>query len=179
MYVPSGYGEALAEALWGIEETLGGVLYGTEALGALRIEKGHVAGAELDGRTTLEDLGMGRMASTAKPFIGSVLRHRAGMTDPSRPRLVGIKPVEPGQRLRNGALLFADQNVSGHGIGWISSVTYSHECAGHIGLGCIAGGLDAWLDRTAVLSDPVRGDRFSVRVVAPCFVDPEGVRLHA
>ena len=179
VYVPSGFGEALAEVLWATVEPQGGVLYGTEALGALRIEKGHVAGAELDGRTTLDDLGMGRMASTTKPFIGSVLRHRAGLADPNRPRLVGIVPVEPGQRLRNGALLFADQNVSGHGIGWISSVTYSHECAGHIGLGFIAGGLASWMDRTAVLSDPVRGDCFAVRVVAPCFVDPQGERLHA
>ena len=38
--------------------------YGLEALGVLRIEKGHPAGAELSGQTTAQDLGLGRMLST-------------------------------------------------------------------------------------------------------------------
>ena len=37
-----------------------------EALGALRVEKGHVTGAELDGRVTIDDAGLGKMASTKK-----------------------------------------------------------------------------------------------------------------
>ena len=39
------------------------IVYGVEALGALRVEKGHVAGAEIEGRTTLADMGLARMAS--------------------------------------------------------------------------------------------------------------------
>ena len=39
---------------------LGGCAYGTEALGVLRIEKGHVAGNELNGQTTARDLGLAR-----------------------------------------------------------------------------------------------------------------------
>jgi sarcosine oxidase subunit alpha len=179
VYVPSGYGEALAERLWAAAEPVGAVLYGTEALGALRIEKGHAAGAELDGRTTLDDLGLGRMASSRKPFVGNVLRKRPDLLKPERPRLVGVVPVESDRGLHNGALLFADEAVSGHGVGWITSVTYSHDVGGHIGLGFIAGGLEAWTDRTAILADPVRGLRFAVRIVPPCFVDPDGERLHA
>ena len=43
---------------------LGVVPYGTEALGIMRIEKGHVAGPELNGTTTAGDLGFARMMST-------------------------------------------------------------------------------------------------------------------
>ncbi|WP_287207863.1 2Fe-2S iron-sulfur cluster-binding protein, partial [Mesorhizobium sp.] len=47
--------------------------YGVEALGTLRIEKGHVASPEIDGRTTLDDLGLGRMIGRRSGFVGGVL----------------------------------------------------------------------------------------------------------
>ena len=59
-------------------EPFGIAPYGTEALGVMRIEKGHVAGNELNGQTTARDLGLGRMMSTKKDFIGRVLAGRAG-----------------------------------------------------------------------------------------------------
>src|SRR5215472_6922694 len=58
--VPARYGDALPRALMQAGEPFGIVPYGTEALGVMRIEKGHVAGNELDGRTTADDLGFGR-----------------------------------------------------------------------------------------------------------------------
>ncbi|WP_227591756.1 hypothetical protein, partial [Klebsiella aerogenes] len=58
------------------------VPYGLEAMGAMRIEKGHVAGPELDGRTTPADLGLGRMVSAKKAFVGKVLLGREGLGDP-------------------------------------------------------------------------------------------------
>ena len=71
------------------------VPYGMEALGVLRIEKGHVAGPELDGRTTARDLGLGRMLSTRKAFIGQTLMARPGLADPQRPALVGLNRSRP------------------------------------------------------------------------------------
>ncbi|ESX97740.1 hypothetical protein X753_32005 [Mesorhizobium sp. LNJC399B00] len=44
--------------------------YGVEALGALRLEKGQVAGPEIDGRTTLDDLGLSRMAGKRSGYVG-------------------------------------------------------------------------------------------------------------
>ena len=38
----------------------------------MRIEKGHVAGNEINGQTTARDLGLGRMMSTKKDYIGRV-----------------------------------------------------------------------------------------------------------
>ena len=45
------------------------VPYGTEALGVMRIEKGHAAGNELNGTTSALNLGMGRMVSKKKDSI--------------------------------------------------------------------------------------------------------------
>ena len=45
--------------------------YGTEAMGIMRIEKGHVAGPELDGRTTATDLGLQKLLSSKKDFLNS------------------------------------------------------------------------------------------------------------
>ena len=64
--------------------------YGTEAMGIMRIEKGHVAGPELDGRMTASDLGLQKLVSTKKDFIGSVMMQREGLQDKKRPKLVGL-----------------------------------------------------------------------------------------
>ncbi|MEC7256402.1 MAG: sarcosine oxidase subunit alpha, partial [Pseudomonadota bacterium] len=49
--VPARYGDALMARLMSLGNDLGATPYGTEALGVLRIEKGHAAGAELNGQT--------------------------------------------------------------------------------------------------------------------------------
>ena len=58
--VPAGYGDALVRATDARPASEFGVMpYGTEALGVMRIEKGHVAGNELNGQTAARDLGLG------------------------------------------------------------------------------------------------------------------------
>ena len=60
-------------------EPFGIMPYGTEAMSTLRIEKGHVVvGAEADGRTTADDLGMGKLVNAGKWCIGKPLLARAG-----------------------------------------------------------------------------------------------------
>ena len=44
----------------------------------MRIEKGHPAGNELNGRTTAGDLGLERMMSKKKDFVGRVMARRPG-----------------------------------------------------------------------------------------------------
>jgi len=178
VYVRSGDAEPVADALWEATKPLGGCLYGTEALGAMRIEKGHVAGSELDGRTTLEDLGLGKMASSKKAYIGKALAAREGLHDVDRQQLVGVIPTGDGKRLRAGALLMADAEQKGHGEGLITAVTYSVEMGHWIGLGLIKGGLDRWDGKTAMSADPVRDGNTEVRIVSPHFLDPKGERMH-
>src|SRR5256885_8535110 len=79
------------------------VPYGTEALGVMRIEKGHVAGNELNGTTTAADLGLGKLMAKHKDYIGRILAGRPGLSAPDRPVLVGVKPLDRSKHLRAGA----------------------------------------------------------------------------
>ncbi len=177
-YVPSDYGSLMMDLLWGASEPLDGCLYGLEALGALRIEKGHVTGAELDGRVTIDDAGLGKMASPKKLFIGSALRQRPEMMKEGRPQLVGIKPVDRDKTFNAGAILCQPDRVSGLGEGWITAVTHSPVMGHWIGLGFISGGHEAWSGKTAIAADPVRKGNVEVEIVSPHMYDPSGERMH-
>src|SRR6185369_11024800 len=125
--VPARYGDATIRAIMDAGEEWKIVPYGTEALGVMRIEKGHVAGNELNGQTTAADLGLGRMMSTKKDFIGRILSQRPGLVAADRPTLVGLKPVDRSARLRAGAHFLAPgadarlENDEGH----VTSVAFS------------------------------------------------------
>ena len=105
--VPARFGDALIRRLMEAGQEFGVCAYGSEALGVMRIEKGHISGPELNGTTTPRDLGLGGMVSTKKDFIGRVLGTRAGLVDPNRPSLTGFRPVNRSERLRSGAHFIA------------------------------------------------------------------------
>ncbi len=178
VYVPSDYGPDMMDLFWQEAGSLQGCLYGLEALGALRIEKGHVTGAELDGRVTIEDAGLGKMASPNKAYIGSVLRKRPDLLREDRPRLVGIRPRDRSLTFNAGSILCKENAVSGLGEGWITAVTHSPALGHWIGLGFINGGYEAWQERTVVASDPVRKGDVEVEIISPHMYDPDGERMH-
>jgi sarcosine oxidase subunit alpha len=153
--------------------------YGIEALGVMRIEKGHVAGNELNGTTTATDLGLGRMMSKKKDFIGRVLAGRSGLIDPERPALVGIVPVDKSARLFAGAHFLALDSAAAleNGQGYVTSVAFSPMLGHWIGLGLLARGPQRVGERFRAHS-PLRGGDAEVEVVGPVFFDPEGARLH-
>ena len=91
--VPTAYGDALIRKIMEAGAEFDVTPYGTEALGVMRIEKGHAAGNELNGTTTAQNLGMGRMVSKTKDSIGSSLSEREGLNAADDLRQVGIKPV--------------------------------------------------------------------------------------
>jgi len=176
-YVPADYGVALWEQILAAGEPLGMKPYGLEALAALRIEKGHVAGLELDHRNTLEDLGLSKMAATDKPFIGQVLGQRPLLRSPERWSLVGIECLEPGKRLRGGSILFAlTDTIEGHGRGHITSVTWSTVLEKFIALGLYQGGLKH-TGEEIVCAFPLKREKTRARIVSPVFLDPHGGRL--
>jgi sarcosine oxidase subunit alpha len=177
---PAGYGEALAIALAKAGEEFGLTLYGTEALSVMRIEKGHVAGNELNGHTTANDLGLSRMMSTKKDYIGRVMAARPALVDRGRPSLVGLKPMDPGARLRAGAH-FVPLGVSASpetDEGYVTSTAFSPLLGHWIGLGLLANGPQRTGERIRAY-DPVRSGDVEVEVVSPVFVDPKGERLRA
>ncbi|WP_287318303.1 sarcosine oxidase subunit alpha family protein [Mesorhizobium sp.] len=152
--------------------------YGVETLGALRVEKGHVAAPEIDGRTTLDDLGLSRMASKRSGYVGEVLGRREAFSDPARPRLVGLRCVEPGKQLRGDAILFKPgEPMRGHGLGRITSVTYSPTLDAWVALGLLARNA-AEEGAEIVATCPIKGQTVRARIVSPIFLDPKGERLH-
>ncbi len=177
VYVRSPEAERLWDALKGAVEAEGGGPYGLEALDILRVEKGHVTHREIDGRVTLADLGMPRMASARKPFIGSALLRRPGLEREDRRRLVGLEPVEPGARVQAGAILCRPGRRRGHGVGHVTSVADSPTVGRRIALGFAEGGLAAFEGEELVAMDPTAKRETRLRVVSPGFVDPEGERL--
>ena len=178
VYVPSDYAPAMMDLLWQAVDPLGGCLYGLEALGAMRIEKGHVTGAELDGRVSIDDAGLGKMASDKKSYIGSVLRKRPALLSEDRPQLVGVFPKDRDQTFKAGAILCKQDALTGHGEGWITGVTYSPVLGHWIGIGFISGGHEPWSGHTVVAADPVRSANTDVEIVSPHMVDPEGERMY-
>jgi sarcosine oxidase subunit alpha len=176
--VPAGYGGALAGMLADAGREFGATPYGTEALSVMRIEKGHVAGNELNGQTVALDLGLGRMMSTKKDFVGRLMATRPALVDPQRPSLVGLKPVQSGDRLRAGAHFIA-RGVSPApetDEGYMTSTAFSPTLGHWIGLGLLAGGAQR-IGELVRAYDPVRSGDIEVEVVSPVFVDPEGVRV--
>jgi glycine cleavage system aminomethyltransferase T len=176
VYTPTHHGRAVWDHLLALGQPWNLRSYGLEALGSLRIEKGHVVGSEMDGRTTLDDMGAGKMASQLKPFWGDALRRSENLTRTDRPSLVGLEAVDPNEPPNNGAILFfADDEIKGHGRGHITSTTYSKQVGKAIALGLLQGGTRR-IGETIIAASPVHGRQYQLKVVAPCFLDAEGVR---
>jgi sarcosine oxidase subunit alpha len=176
--VPATHGDALVRALFEAGAGLGVTPYGTEALGVMRVEKGHPAGAELNGQTTAGDLGLGGLMSKKKDYIGRVLARRPGLIDPDRPTLVGLAPVDKGARLRAGAHLLAPgaRPVAANDQGYVTSAAYSPTLGHWIALALLQRGPARHGERI-IAHDPVRGGDIEAEVCPPVFVDPLGERL--
>src|SRR4029077_12667900 len=92
--VPARHALAAWTALLEAGEPLGIRPYGLDALNTLRIEKGHVTTAELNGNTSAPDLGFQRLLKKQGDFVGRALAERPGLKDPERLQLVGVRPVD-------------------------------------------------------------------------------------
>ncbi len=178
--VPTRYGDALIRRLMQEGAEFDVTPYGTEALGVMRIEKGHAAGNELNGTTTARDLGMGRMVSDKKDSIGTVLSRREGLNDPDGLRLVGFRPKNPRARVLAGAHLLelgADMTAA-NDLGYVTSACYSPNLQSYIAIGFLKSGETRMGDVLRAAS-PLTGDDTEVEIVSAHFVDPEGERLRA
>ncbi len=179
VHCPANYVISLWEHILEAAATLDIKPYGLESLASLRIEKGHVAGLELDHRNSLDDLGLGKMASTQKDYIGRALRQRENLQAPERWSLVGLELMEPDKKIRGGSILFsANDEIKGHGRGYITSVTWSTELNKFIALGLYNGGLQHEGEEVNA-AFPIKNEQVRLKIVSPHFIDKQGVRLNA
>jgi sarcosine oxidase subunit alpha len=177
--VPAGVGSAVATAIMKEGEEFGIQPYGLEAMGIMRIEKGHVAGNEINGQTTARDLGLGKMMSKKKDYIGRALAERPALVTPDRWGLVGLKPVDWTVRIRAGAHLLpiGAAATTANDLGYVTSVAFSPTLERWIGLALIAGGGAKHGSRVRLV-DLLRGTDVEAEVCDPVFYDPKGERLH-
>jgi len=176
--VPTRYGDALLREMLARGAEFEPIVYGTEALGVMRIEKGHVAGGELNGQSTALNMGLGKMVSKKKDSIGMVLSQREGLADPDGYRLVGVKPVDPKGKLTAGShfLAIGAAPVAANDGGWLTSKVFSPHIGCDIALGYLKGG-NAKIGSRMRAVNLVGGTDTEVEIVSPHFFDPDGERL--
>jgi sarcosine oxidase subunit alpha len=163
--------------VWEAVMAEGATPYGTEAMHVLRAEKGYIiVGQETDGTQTPQDLGMAWLVSSTKgDFIGRRSHARAGALDAGRKRLVALLPVDPGERLPEGAQLVADPDgaLPVPMVGHVTSSYTSAALGRTFALGLVLGGTDRVGE---VLHAPLEDRTVAVTVAEPVLFDPEGTR---
>ncbi|MGR3291135.1 MAG: aminomethyltransferase family protein, partial [Paracoccaceae bacterium] len=176
--VPARFGDSLFRLLASQAETMGGGLYGMEALNVLRIEKGFITHAEIHGRVTAFDIGLGQMVSGKKDCIGKTMSARPGLSGPDREQLVGLRPVGAVKQLSAGAYLFALGATASreNAEGYTTSVGFSPTMGGFLGLGFLKNGRARHGDKLRMV-DHLRGLDVILEVTHPAVFDPEGGRV--
>ncbi len=178
--VPADYGNAVARSIMQAGAEFNIAPYGVEALSIMRIEKGHVAGGELNGTTTAGDLGLGKMMSTKKDYIGRAMSMRAGLADPARQCVVGIKPVDRSMKIRSGGHLLKQGDAPSLQAdqGYICSVAWSPMLDMWLGLALLSNGR-ARIGEIVKVFDGLRGHHYLAEICDPVHFDPKNERLHA
>ena len=177
--VPAGQGRAAWEALIGAGAPEGLVAYGTEAMGVMRIEKGHfVVGPEADGRTTPNDLGLQRMIRKEGDFIGRRSLSKPALAAEDRPQMVGLVPVQAREPIPRGSMLVIEpRQVTPYPMeGFVASTCFSPTIGCSIALALVSRGRLRKGQRLWAMS-PLMRMSIEVEVVDPVFVDPAGDRL--
>ena len=175
--VPSRYGDSLFRTLVDRAEALGGGAYGMEALNVLRIEKGFITHAEIHGRTTAFDIGLGGMVSAKKDYVGKTASQRPGLHGDHREQLVGLRSHGTTKQMTAGAHLFnkgADP-VRVNDQGYVTSVCYSPTLDSPLALAFLKNGR-ARQGEVIRLVDHLRNVDMTCVVCDPVFFDPEGGR---
>ena len=179
--VPAGFASALYQRTIERGASYGVTPYGLEALDVLRIEKGHLSiGTEIDGRTTPADLGLGKLVSTRKSFIGSSLLQRPALQQSDRLQLVGLTAADAQSDIPPAAHLCEQPWQAGKALpscGKLTAAVSSPTLDRSIALGLLENGQQRANDKLWAVS-PLLRQSVEVVVGASCFVDPQGSRVH-
>ena len=175
--VPADYGLALWTRLLTAGREDGLTPYGTDAMGTMRIEKGHVTHAEADGRTTPDDLGLGRMVGADRRGIGKRSLDLPALCRKGRQQLVGLSVIDPEARIPPGCQVVESDNMEpAPPLGHVTSFCYSPTLGRALALALVENGR-ARTGQTVYLASPVIDLSMAAEVVSPMFLDPEGTRL--
>jgi len=154
--------------------------YGTEALSTLRIEMGHVAGSELDGRTIPYDNGLQGLVSKKKDFIGKRSLDREAFIAEDRQKVVGVVPIDKKTSIPEGSHLVkdADAKLPNPKLGHVSASCWSVEYNNPFSLAILHDGKNMIGQKLFALS-PLRNKSIPVEIVSSHYVDPKGERVRS
>ena len=154
--------------------------YGTEALSTLRIEMGHVAGPELDGRTIPADLSLDGMVSKKKDFIGKRSLTKEAFTQPKRQKIVGVVPIDRKTSIPEGSHLVVDKNAKlpNPKLGHISSSCWSVENNNPFSLAIVKDGKNM-IGKKFFAVSPLKKTIIEVEIISSHYVDNEGKRVRS
>ena len=175
--MPARSAESLFDVFTRAGSEFGLTTFGIEALLVLRTEKGFIhVGVDSDGTTNPFDLGFGAIVDKkAGDFVGRRSLQRAHDRRGNRRQLVGLKPVNPTDRLIAGAHLIASAAGKRRSEGFVTSACLSPTLGWSIGLGLLERGFARKGEVVTVFN---AGREFSAWVVEPAFHDPKGERMH-
>ena len=178
--VESGYGIFMWEKIIELGKEMNIEPYGTEALSTLRIEMGHVAGSEIDGRVISSDLSLEGMLSKKKDFIGKRSLNREAFLNPEREKIVGVIPLDKKTMIPEGSHLVSDSKASlpNPKLGHISASCWSVEYNNPFSLAILKDGKRKIGEKLYALS-PLKNINIPVEIVSSHYVDPKGERVRS
>ena len=178
--VESNYGTFMWEKIIEFGQEMNIEPYGTEALSTLRIEMGHVAGSELDGRTIPYDVSLEGMLSKKKDFIGKRSLTREAFLNPKREKVVGVIPLDKKTTIPEGSHLVKDGNASSPNpkLGHVSASCWSVEYNNPFSLAIIQDGKNRIGEKLYAVS-PLNNKNIAVEIVSSHYVDPKGERVRS
>ena len=154
--------------------------YGTEALSTLRIEMGHVAGSELDGRTIPYDNSLEGLVSQKKDFIGKRSLNKSAFTASNRQKIVGVVPLDKKTSIPEGSYIVRDAKAKlpNPKLGHVSASCWSVEYNNPFSLAIIEDGKNMIGQKLFALS-PLKKKSIPVEIVSSHYVDPKGERVRS
>ena len=178
--VESGYGVFMWEKIIEIGKEMNIEPYGTEALSTLRIEMGHVAGSEIDGRVIPSDLSLEGMLSKKKDFIGKRSLNREAFLNSDREKIIGLVPLDKKTMIPEGSHLVIDKNATlpNPKLGHVSASCWSVEYNNPFSLAILKKGKKRIGEKLFALS-PLKNKVIAVEVVSSHYVDPKGERVRS
>ncbi len=178
--VKSDHGMFMWEKMMEVGKEFGNQPYGTEALSTLRIEMGHVAGPELDGRTIPSDVLLNGLVSKKKDFIGKNSLGREAFNVESRQKIVGLIPIDRKSSIPEGSHIVQDQNAKlpNPKLGHVSSSCWSVENNNPFSLAIMKDGKNM-IGKKFFAVSPLKNKSIEVEVISSHYVDPEGKRVRS
>ena len=178
--VQSDHGLFMWEKMMEIGKEFGIQPYGTEALSTLRIEMGHVAGPELDGRTIPYDVSLDGMVSKKKDFIGKRSLSKIAFNQSDRQKIVGLIPTDRKTSIPEGSHLVVDKNAKlpNPKLGHVSSSCWSVENNNPFSLAILKDGKNM-IGKKLFAVSPLKNKSIEVEVISSHYVDHEGKRVRS